>query len=249
MGNLRIGTSGWNYPSGQGTWNGIFYPPAKARPKGFDELGFYSEHFDTVEVNSTFYGQPRASVTRTWAERTPRLFEFSVKLYQKFTHPKMYEQVLRRSLHTPEGHEAAVRELVKPSAADLDEFRRGIEPLASAGKLGAVLVQFPPTRPRDDGILRLLLDSLDPELEYAFEFRHESWAGVDVPVLLNSFEADASFRYFRLREPPYDDETLRGWALRFRPLLEDGMRIYCYFKHEDEPSAPRYAQRLLEFLR
>jgi uncharacterized protein YecE (DUF72 family) len=66
---------------------------------------------------------------------------------------------------------------------------------------------------------------------------------------LNSFEAEGSFRYFRLREPPYDDETLRGWAARFRPLLEDGTRIYCYFKHEDEPSAPRYAQHLLEFLR
>ena len=145
MGGLRIGTSGWNYPSGQGTWNGVFYPPAKTRPKGFDELGFYAEHFDTVEVNSTFYGQPRASVTRKWADRTPEHFEFSVKLYQKFTHPRMYEEVLRRSLHAAEGHDEAVRELVKPSAADLDEFRRGIEPLASAGKLGAVLAQFPPS--------------------------------------------------------------------------------------------------------
>jgi uncharacterized protein YecE (DUF72 family) len=98
-------------------------------------------------------------------------------------------------------------------------------------------------------MLRLLRDSLDPELEYAFEFRHESWAGVDVPVLLNSFAADAPFRYFRLREPPYDDDMLRDWAGRFRPLLENGTRIYCYFKHEDEPSAPHYAQRLLEFLR
>ena len=63
---LRIGTSGWNYPTGRGTWNGVFYPPARKRPKGFDELAFYASHFDTVEVNSTFYGQPRA-------ERVPRL--------------------------------------------------------------------------------------------------------------------------------------------------------------------------------
>src|SRR5690349_7557881 len=109
MGELRIGTSGWNYPSGQGTWNGVFYPPSKARPKGFDELAFYAEHFNTVEVNSTFYGQPRASVSRTWAERTPDNFEFAVKLYQKFTHPKMYEDVLRRSMSTPTGHAEAVR--------------------------------------------------------------------------------------------------------------------------------------------
>ena len=115
-------------------------------------------------------------------------------------------------------------------------------------RLGPILVQFPPTRPRDDGLLRLLLDSLDPELEYAFEFRHESWAGADVPVHVNSFAGEAPFRYFRLREPPYDDEALRAWAGRFRPLLDAGTRVYCYFKHEDEPTAPMYAERLLEVL-
>ena len=203
MGNLRIGTSGWNYPSGQGTWNGIFYPPAKARPKGFDELGFYSEHFDTVEVNSTFYGQPRASVTRTWAERTPRRFEFSVKLYQKFTHPKMYEQVLRRSLHTPEGHEAAVRELVKPSAADLDEFRRGIEPLASAGKLGAVLAQFPPSfkgGAAEADYLAHLLRALS-DYAVAVELRHSSWSDAfdETMALLN----DASAAWVQIDEPKF----------------------------------------------
>ena len=64
MPDLRIGTSGWNYPAGRGTWNGVFYPPARKRPKGFDELAFYAEHFNTVEVNSTFYGQPRTAVSR-----------------------------------------------------------------------------------------------------------------------------------------------------------------------------------------
>ena len=65
---VRIGTSGWNYPKGQGTWNGVFYPPARGRPPGFDELAFYADHFNTVEVNSTFYGQPRPDVVRAWAE-------------------------------------------------------------------------------------------------------------------------------------------------------------------------------------
>ncbi len=65
-GNVRIGTSGWNYPTGRGTWNGVFYPPARGRSKSFDELAFYAEHFDTVEVNSTFYGQPRPEVTASW---------------------------------------------------------------------------------------------------------------------------------------------------------------------------------------
>ena len=65
---LRIGTSGWSYPSGKGTWNGLFYPATRSvrdGTKGFDELRFYSEHFDTVEVNSTFYGQARAEVARS----------------------------------------------------------------------------------------------------------------------------------------------------------------------------------------
>ena len=89
---IRVGTSGGSYPTGAGTWNGVFYPPTRRRPKGFDELTFYASHFNTVEVNSTFYGQPREAVSRDWVERTPADFEFSVKLYQKFTHPKMYEK-------------------------------------------------------------------------------------------------------------------------------------------------------------
>ena len=203
MGGLRIGTSGWNYPSGQGTWNGVFYPPAKARPRGFDELSFYAEHFDTVEVNSTFYGQPRASVTRKWADRTPEHFEFTVKLYQKFTHPKMYEEVLRRSLHAPEGHEAAVRELVKPGNADLDEFKRGIDPLASAGKLGAVLAQFPPSFKRgigEAGYLAHLLRMLG-EYQVAVELRHSSWSDAfdETIHLLN----DAGAAWVQIDEPKF----------------------------------------------
>jgi uncharacterized protein YecE (DUF72 family) len=119
---------------------------------------------------------------------------------------------------------------------------------ALGDRLGPVLIQFPPTRPRDDGLLRLVLDSIDPELEYAFEFRHESWAGADVPVHVNSLDGEAPYRYLRLREPPYDEAALAAWAERLRPLLDDGVRVYCYFKHEDEPTAPAYAERLLELL-
>src|SRR3989454_3136096 len=143
---LRIGTSGWNYPSGRGTWNGIFYPPSRGRAKGFDELSFYAEHFDTVEVNSTFYGQPRAEVCRAWAERTPPGFEFSVKLYQKFTHPNMFKARVAKGLPQAARAESdLVDALARPNAADLDEFRRGIDPIASGGKMGALLAQFPPS--------------------------------------------------------------------------------------------------------
>src|SRR5258708_23369941 len=146
--NLRIGTAGWNYPSGRGTWNGVFYPVPRARPKHFDELAFYAEHFDTVEVNSTFYGQPRADVSRRWVDRTPSGFEFSIKLYQKFTHPQMYRERVSRALPPAiDSDDAAhaIDALASPMAADFDEFRRGIEPLATAGRLGALLAQFPPS--------------------------------------------------------------------------------------------------------
>lgn len=203
VGELRIGTSGWNYPAGAGTWNGIFYPPAKGRPKGFDELAFYASHFDTVEVNSTFYGQPRANVTRSWAERTPDGFEFSVKLYQKFTHPKMYERTLRTSMHMAEGHDAGVRALIEPNAADLDEFRRGIEPLASAGKLGAVLAQFPASfksGPAEREYLAQLLRTLH-DYSVAVEVRHSSWsdAFTDTLDLLN----DAGAAWVQIDEPKF----------------------------------------------
>ena len=61
-------------------------------------------------------------------------------------------------------------------------------------------------------------------------------------------DGDAPFRYLRLREPPYDDAGLQRWADRLRPLLEQGTHLYVYFKHEDEPTAPAYARRLMELL-
>jgi uncharacterized protein YecE (DUF72 family) len=193
---LRIGTSGWNYPTGRGTWNGIFYPPPRKRPKGFDELAFYASHFDTVEVNSTFYGQPRAEVSRQWAARTPAGFEFSIKLYQKFTHPKMYNERVAGSL-APEaaamGDGDWLEAITKPNQADLDEFRRGIDPLASAGKLGALLAQFPPSfkeTPASRDYLASLLTAL-AGYQVAVELRHRSWSDRvgETLELLNHFQA------------------------------------------------------------
>jgi uncharacterized protein YecE (DUF72 family) len=189
---LRVGTSGWNYPTGKGTWNGLFYP--KPRPKGFDELVYYAEHFDTVEVNSTFYGQPRAEVCRVWAERTPASFEFSVKLYQKFTHPRMFEERVRKTLpEDARGERDLVETIARPNEADLDEFRRGIEPLASSGKLGVLLAQFPPSFKNDapsrdylTGLLRAFSDHAT-----AVELRHRSWSDDirETLGLLNGFGA------------------------------------------------------------
>jgi uncharacterized protein YecE (DUF72 family) len=177
-GNIRVGTSGWSYPSGKGTWNGIFYPAP--RPRGFDELAFYAEHFDTVEVNSTFYRSPEAAQTAKWVERTPEDFLFSVKLFQKFTHPDMY---LARGGSTN----------WEPSRVDVDLFRAGIEPLAKAHKLGALVMQFPPSfhdGPEARAYLDWLLTALSNYAK-AVELRHKSWSdqSADVGALLAAHAA------------------------------------------------------------
>ena len=197
MSNVRIGTSGWNYPSGRGRWNGVFYPLRP--PKPFDELSYYADHFDTVEVNSTFYGQPRPEVTRSWARRTPRGFEFSVKLYQKFTHPKMFRQRLEGALPPDQPRdsrdraESLLTELARPNLADIDQFRRGIDPLAKGGRLGALLAQFPPSFKSTDVERGYLVDLLHAFEAYplAVELRHRSWSDqLDETLdLLNTFDA------------------------------------------------------------
>ena len=125
---------------------------------------------------------------------------------------------------------------------------------ALGDRLGPVVARLGDGRPRDDGFLRLLLDSLDPDLQVAFDFRHPSWDDVDDTlaaagaVRVNALEARAPFRYLRLREPPYDDDALAAVAERVRPLVDEDVDVYCFFRHEDEPTAPRYAERLLELV-
>jgi len=146
---------------------------------------------------------------------------------------------------TPDGFRFAVK---MPVTQRLDRIGTFVERVGLLGsRLGPLRVVVQSAR--DDGLLTFLQGSLPSELEVAYDFRHDSWAGVDVPVRVNEFDGEQPFRYFRLREPPYDDEALRGWAKQLRPHIESGARVYCYFMHEDEPSAPRYAQRLLELLR
>jgi uncharacterized protein YecE (DUF72 family) len=194
MSRVRIGTSGWSYPSGKGKWNGVFYPATRSKRAGtdtFDELRYYAEHFDTVEVNSTFYGQPRAEVTRGWAARTPPDFEFSLKLYQKFTHPKMFREAALKSAPGSEG--PLLDLLAQVTQSDIDDFRAGIDPLVSAGKLGALLAQFPPSfkdAPASRAYLAQLLRAFG-DYPVAVELRHRSWSDGfgDTLSLLNSFNA------------------------------------------------------------
>ena len=188
---IRIGTSGWSYPSGHGAWTGIVYPARKGRrPKGagaFDELRAYAEHFDTVEVNSTFYGIPTVETTKGWVERTPSGFEFSVKLFQKLTHPRMFlDRLTRRPAGAPATEPDPKSRLPHDQALaaagvsddDVDVFRRAIDPLASSGKLGAILVQFPASFTRTDAAVDHLawLTQALRDYRVAVELRHKTWS-------------------------------------------------------------------------
>lgn len=199
MGALRIGTSGWNYPKGRGTWNGIFYPLPEDRERGFDELRFYAERFNTVEVNSTFYGQPRPNVTLGWAKRTPRDFDFAVKLFQKFTHPNLSVD------KTP------------VTQADVDAFRGGIDPLAAAGKLGPLLIQFPSSFQRTAESVDYLGWLLQAFADYqlAVELRHRSWSdSPNTVIMLN----DRNAAWVQIDEPKFSSSVRQDLASTGRDL-------------------------------
>jgi uncharacterized protein YecE (DUF72 family) len=213
---LYAGSSGFSYPS----WKDGFYP-ADARSEEF--LRFYAERLPSVELNTTFYRLPAEAQFERWAAQTPPDFRFALTMTRGAT-----------SFGRVEGIPAFVQ-----TAGVLGE------------RLGPVRIKVP--QARDDGFLLLLLDSLSPELRWVLDFRHESWSAPDVDERLaergvarvDSIEG-APFAYLRLRETPYDDAALAAAADAISPVLEHGKDVYCYFRHEDEPTAPRYAERLLE---
>ncbi len=214
-----MGASGFSYPS----WKGGFYPD-DAGPRDF--LRLYAQRLSSVELNNTFYRLPSEGQFERWAAQTPPGFRFAVKMTRSITH-----------------------------FGRLDELAAFCERVGVLGeRLGPILVRLPDGRPRDDGWLRLVLDSVDPRLELAFDFRDPSWAGADDllraagAVRVSALDAEAPFRYLRLREGPYDERALAHWAERVRALLDAGLRVYCYFRHEEAPTAPRYAEALLRLV-
>ena len=214
-GKLYAGASGFSYPS----WKGGFYP---ADAKAEDFLRLYSERVNAVELNNTFYRVPPEDQFDRWAAQVPGGFRFAVTTSRRLT-----------SLGRVEG---------------VDEFCRMARRLGD--RLGPLRVKVP--QARDDGFLRLLLDALDPEIEVALDFRHGSWDAPEVSALLDergvaragAWDGAAAFRYLRLREPPYDEAALAALADRVRPLVTAGVDAYAFFRHEDEPTAPLYAERL-----
>jgi uncharacterized protein YecE (DUF72 family) len=234
MSDIRIGTSGWNYPSGKGTWKGVFYPAA-ARRRGrgagkFDELAFYAEHFNTVEINSSFYGVPSPATTQGWASRTPPGFEFSLKLFQKFTHPETF-------------HKSTGKDPWNLGAADVDEFRSAIDPLAARGKLGALLAQFPASfknEPDSRGYLEWLLEQFK-DYRVAVELRHRSWS--DDPADTLALLEVSNAAWTQIDEPKFRfsiRQDLRPNVRSFYYLRLHGRNAAQWWRHEKSEDRYNY---------
>jgi uncharacterized protein YecE (DUF72 family) len=221
---LRIGTSGWNYPSGEGTWNGIFYPLGEDRERGFDELRFYSERFNAVEVNSTFYGQPRANATLGWVKRTPADFEFAVKLYQKFTHPNM---------------------AIDPgpvTQADVDAFRGGVDPLAASGKLGPLLIQFPASFQHSQEAMDYVAWLLKAFAGYtlAVELRHRSWSDASSTAELLDHNRAAWVQIDEPKFPSSIRQDLKGPPAEIYYLRLHGRNAREWWDHDESEDRYNY---------
>jgi uncharacterized protein YecE (DUF72 family) len=153
---IWVGPAGFDYAD----WKGVVYP-AKP-PKGFDRLAYLARYFDTVEINSTFYGPARAEVAKAWLAQVadnPR-FRFTAKLWRRFTHQR----------------DSAW------SAADVRAVRAGFDELQASGRLGAVLLQFPWSFRRDDAAEEWLRDlyAAFPGYPLVLEVRHVSWNSPEV---------------------------------------------------------------------
>jgi len=229
-----IGCSGWNYAH----WREVFYPRGLPAARW---LSHYAEHFDTVEVNATFYRLPTLKATRDWAEGSPPGFVFAVKASRYLTHVKRLREI----------------------AAGWSRLAPLLEPLVEAGKLGPVLWQLPETFHRDDERLDEALMAL-PHRRHCFEFRHESWFVPEVEEILRAHRAalvigiDPTRPFQTLSRPTdwtyvrfhrgrgrggnFTRSQLEEWAGRIRAWLADG-DVYAYFNDDWDGHAIREALR------
>jgi uncharacterized protein YecE (DUF72 family) len=221
---IRIGTSGFHYKH----WKGPFYLEKTPATKLLD---FYVQHFDTVELNSSFYRLPPASAFECWREASPANFVFAVKASRFITHNK--------KLKDPEN---AIDNLL-PRAAHLGP------------KLGPVLFQLPPHWRVNPERLENLLQILPRDVRYAFEFRELSWMNPQVDSILKRFNAafciyelagyhsplnsTADFAYVRLHGPEigkyqgsYSEERLRVWARQIETWAARLKAVYVYLDND-----------------
>jgi uncharacterized protein YecE (DUF72 family) len=239
-GRCFIGTSGWSYRH----WRGPFYPCGMS--SGAEQLDFYAERFDTVEVNGTFYRLIEAETFRRWHAQTPPGFVFACKGSRFLTHMKR----------------------LKDAGQGLGRFFERVEALE--GKLGPIVFQLPGRFKPDRERFRAFLQALPAGQRCAFEFRDPAWfepeifealahrkaalclyefAGQEAPL-----EVTADFVYIRLHGPggpyqgSYGSAALRTWARRIRAWTRKDLDVYCYFDNDDSGFAPRNALSLKELV-
>lgn len=234
---IRIGTSGWTYQH----WKGIFYPDKWPKSRW---LEYYIRHFDTVELNATFYRLPNPTTFEDWKYRTPDNFVWSVKSSRFITHIKRLEN----------------------PAEPLGRFYNAIAGFKE--KLGVILFQLPPSLAFDGKIFRDFCESLDSRARHALEVRHLSWINDQVFGILKEFnialciadsagrypfceEMTADFVYIRLHgsqklyASPYREDELQAWAEKVDLWKKDA---FIYFDNDDEGHAVNNAKRLKEIL-
>ncbi|MDY7032037.1 MAG: DUF72 domain-containing protein [Thermodesulfobacteriota bacterium] len=234
---VRIGTSGWNYSH----WKGPFYSDDYPKSKW---LEYYAQHFNTVEVNATFYQLPKPVTFENWRNRTPESFLWSVKANRYITHIKRLRDA-----------EESLKRLY--DSAKLLEF-----------KLGPILFQLPPDFHYDETIVKGFLHLLDPSLRHIFEVRNDSWINnVFFQQLKDhnvafciadtagrypySEDVTANFVYIRLHgsqklyASKYSEEELQNWACKIKGWSRD---TYVYFDNDFAGYAIANALRLKEIL-
>ena len=236
---IHIGTSGWNYKH----WLGRFYPE-KIRPP--DMLSFYLQHFDTVELNNSFYHLPSIKSFRTWRDTVPKHFVFAVKGSRFITHMK---------------------KLKAPKTSTRKFFTR-VEKLDK--KLGPILFQLPPHWTVNLKRLATFLERLPETYRYAFEFREPSWFTDEVYELLRRhhvalciyqmsgyttpLEITTDFVYLRFHGAEstyggsYSDSQLQMWARWIASWRDEGKESFVYFNNDPEAHAIYNAKTLIELV-
>ena len=240
-GTVRIGTSGWSYDH----WDGVLYRPGLPVA---ERLGRYTEVFDTVELNASFYRWPRDVTFEGWHRRLPAGFTMSVKTHRGLSH-------FRRLLN-PE-----------PWAERLERCQRALGDTREA-----VLVQLHPGLQRDDERLEHFLSVVPDWIRIAVEARHPSWNDPQIHHLLERHRASyvvtsgpgmgchlcatTDLVYLRMHGPDtaplyagsYSAADLRWWADRIREWQQQGRRVLVYFNNDGDGHAVRNALDLRELL-
>jgi uncharacterized protein YecE (DUF72 family) len=233
---VRIGCSGWQYKH----WRGDFYPAALSARRW---LEYYATHFDTVEINNSFYRLPEADTFAEWRRRVPRSFVYAVKASRYLTHMK---------------------KLKEPGPPVALFFSRASK---LGQRLGPVLYQLPPHWPRNPERLENFLRTLPRNRLHAIEFRDPTWYVDEVFDLLSRYRAAlclhdmagsptgrrlvGPFVYLRLHGPQryagrYSDHALESWAEWCANRSRQGVPVYAYFNNDAGGHAPRDALRLRE---